>query len=99
MMPIGPMGILLRFRCGYGVHERARGRKRLAGLQPGLEPGQDHWPAAVELRWCVLAELVVRHGETARVADGLDLPGHPRGALAFRLVAPLHVHGLHETLR
>ena len=39
------------------------------------------------------------HGEPARVADGLDLPGDPRRALALGFLAPVHVHRLDEPSR
>ena len=75
--------------CGVGgvglaVHERTGGGEGLAGLQPGLEAGEDHRPAAVELWRGVVGQLVVGDGQPARVADRLDLPGHPRRAGALR---------------
>ena len=47
-----------------------------------LQAGEDHRPAAVELVVRALAQLVVGDGQPARVADRLDLPRDPRGALA-----------------
>src|SRR6266446_2491276 len=50
---------------GLRITQRARGREQLAGLEKGLEAGQDHRPAAVELAVRVLAELVVGDGQPA----------------------------------
>src|SRR3712207_8434239 len=58
---------------GAGVHERPGRRERLARLQQGLQTGQDHRPAAVELAVRARPQPVVRHREPARVLDGLDL--------------------------
>src|SRR5207248_10149305 len=61
--------------CALPISRRG---EQLAGLEQRLEPGQDHHPAAVELAVRALAELVVGHGQPARVADRLDLPGDPQ---------------------
>src|SRR5579859_5739846 len=60
---------------GSAVHQRPRGGEQLPGLQPGLQAGEDHRPAAVELAVRSLAQLVMGDGQPARVADRLDLPG------------------------
>jgi GNAT superfamily N-acetyltransferase len=50
---------------GVRVEQRAGRRERLAGLQQRLQTGQDHRPAAVELRVGALGKLVVDHGQPA----------------------------------
>src|SRR5207253_6794889 len=65
------------------VHQGARRGEQLACLQPRLQAGQDHGPAAVELVVRALPQLVVGEGQPAGVADRLDLPGHPRRALGL----------------
>src|SRR5262245_25354065 len=62
------------------VAQRARGGEALARLEQRLEAGEDHRPAAVQLRVGALRELVVDDRQpTGSVADRLYLPGHPRG--------------------
>src|SRR5437763_7862295 len=78
------------------VHEGPRRREELPRLEPRLEAGEDHRPAAVELRVRVLAQLVVRDGEPARVADRFDLPRDPSAALVLHLVAPKRGHGVDQ---
>ena len=78
------------------VAQRARRVEHFAGLQQRLQAGQDHHPAAVELVVGAVAELVVGDGQPARVADRLDLPGHPGGTFRLDLVAPQRGHRLHE---
>ncbi len=63
--------------CGSAVHQRAGRGQDVAALQPRLQAGEDHRPAAVELLVCFLAQLIVGDGEPARVGDRLDLPGDP----------------------
>src|SRR5262245_65639943 len=63
-----------------GVAQRPRCRQLLAGLQQGLEAGEDHRPTTVDLAVHARLELVVDDGQAARVlADRLDRPGHPVG--------------------
>src|SRR5207253_4979879 len=68
-------------------------------FEVGLEAGEDHRPAAVELLVRVLAKVVVGHGEAARVADRFDLPGDARRSLALHVLAPERSHTLHEAAR
>src|SRR3954454_2383435 len=84
---------------GLGIPQRARRREVLAGLQPCLQPREDHRPAAVELVVGALAQLVVDDGQPARVADRLDLPRHPRRALGLDVLAPARVVALDEPPR
>src|SRR5215217_2453221 len=56
------------------VHERARRGELRAGLEPRLQPGQDHRPAPVELLVDALPQLVVDECQPARVGHLLDLP-------------------------
>src|SRR5918996_682961 len=90
----------LASRGGLRVAQRPGRGQVLASLQQRLQPGEDHRPAAVELAVGALVELIVDHGQPAGVlADRLDLPGHPRGALALHLVAPQRGEGLDEAPR
>ena len=50
-----------------GVHKRAGGGEQLTGLEPGLEPGQNHRPTAEELIVGALAQLIVGDLQQARV--------------------------------
>lgn len=79
-----------------GVHEGPGRRETFAGLQEGLEPGEDHRPSAVELLVGSLPQLIVGDRQPARVAHRLDLPGHSRGALALHVVAPQRPNGLDQ---
>ena len=81
------------------VHQRARRGQRLAGLEQRLQPGEDLRPAAVDLLVGALGQLVVGHRQPARVADLLDLPRHPRGALGLDVLAPQRAEALHEPAR
>ncbi len=54
----------LRLR-GRRVEERAGRRQELAGFQEGLEAGEDHRPAAVELGIGAFPQLVVGDGQAA----------------------------------
>src|SRR5260370_32594890 len=92
--PAGP-----RAGPGSAVKQRSRRGKQLACLEPGLQAGQDHRPAAVEFAGCPLAQLVVCHGQAAGVADRLDFPSDPRGALALHFITPQRDHALHEPAR
>ena len=56
------------------VHERARRGEQLAGLEPGLQAGEDHRPAAVELVVRALAQLVVGDGQPAGVRRSARSP-------------------------
>src|SRR5438270_5404762 len=60
--------------CRASVHERAGSGEFLARLEPGLQAGKDHRPSAVQVRAGVLAQLIVRDGEPAGVAERLDFP-------------------------
>src|SRR5438552_13228065 len=51
------------------IPERSGCGEEFSRFEVGLEAGEDHRPAAVELLVRVLAKLVVGHGEAARVAD------------------------------
>src|SRR5712691_434507 len=82
-----------------GVHQRSRRGEQLARLQPRLQAGEDHRPAAVKLVVGAFAELVVGDGQAAGIADGLDVPGDPRGSLALHLVAPEGDHALDQPAR
>ena len=62
--------------CQGLVHEGTGRGEFLAGLDPGFEPGQDHRPTAVELFVGTVGELIVGHGESARIGDWFDLPSH-----------------------
>src|ERR1700693_4994191 len=93
------------FRCASCDRFRRRVQQRsgcgeeLTGLQPGLEAGEDHRPAAVDLVVGVLAQLVMGDDQAARVADRLDLPGDPRGSLGLDLLAPQRRVALDEAAR
>jgi len=50
------------------------------GVRWPFQAGQDHRPSAVELGRCVRWQLIMDYRQAARVADRLDLPGHPGGA-------------------
>ena len=54
---------------------------------------------AVQVRVGVVGQLVVRDGEPARVADGLDLPRHPARWLGGDVVIPHGPVGLHQPAR
>src|SRR5665213_350242 len=69
-----------RSRGSGAVHEGAGGGEELARLEPGLEPGEDHRPAAVDLVVGALAHLVMGDEQAAGVTDRLDLPGDAAGA-------------------
>ena len=56
-----------------GVHEGAGGGEFFAGFQPGLEAGEDHPPAAVELVVGALAQVAVGDGEVAGIAYRFEL--------------------------
>src|SRR3989442_1661532 len=92
-----PAGI--RTRPGSAVEQRSRRGEQLARLEPRLQAGEDHRPAAVELVVRALAKLVVGDGQAAGVADRFDLPGHPRGSFALHLVAPQRNHALDQPAR
>src|SRR5207244_11290116 len=74
---------------GSGVHQGSGRGEQLAALEPRLQAGEDHRPAAVDLVVRALAHLVVGDREPAGVvADRLDLPRDPRGSLVLHVVAP-----------
>src|SRR5213594_1301851 len=81
------------------VHERARRGQQLARLEPGLQAGEDHRPAAIELLVGALAKLVMRHRQAAGVTDRFDLPGDPRGPLLLHVVTPESPHALDQPPR
>ena len=68
----------------------------LPGFEPRLQAGQDHRPPAVELGRRVRWQLIVDHGQAARVADRLDLPRHPGRAGPLGVGTPQRAHRLHE---
>src|SRR6266480_2901969 len=81
------------------VHERAGSGQRLPGFEPRLQAGQDHRPSAVELGRRVRWQLIVHHRQAARVADRLDLPGHPRRTGPLGVRTPQRAHRLHQPVR
>src|SRR4029077_9741892 len=78
------------------VHERAGSGQRLPGFEPRLQAGQDHRPSAVELGRRVRRPLIVAPRQAARVADRLDLPGHPRRTGPLGVRTPQRAHRLHQ---
>src|SRR5262249_60419135 len=81
------------------VEERSGRVEQLPRLDQGLEAGQDHHPAAVDLAVRVDRELVMDDGELAGVADLADLPGDPGRPDLLHLIAPQRGHALDETVR
>src|ERR1700678_4510160 len=84
---------------GRRVHQRAGGGEEFAGLEEGLEAGEDHGPSAEELVVGALAKLVVGDFEEARIGHGLDFPCDTSGALLLDLFCPEGAEALDEAAR
>ena len=70
------------------IHQGAGSGQQFAGLEQGLEAGEDHRPTAVELIIRTLAELIVGNLEKARIGNGDDFPGNPRSAFSLHIFDP-----------
>src|SRR5712692_295301 len=74
----------------------SRNGERPAGLEKGLEAGEDLRPAFLHRlqRGAALGKLVVGHGELAYHAHRLDLVSHARGPV----LDELRLEGMHQLL-